>query len=209
MLGKGAAGPHDVRRCEAAGSTGRTSASRARVRRVASSARKTPAPRRRRPVRRRPPPPGHRPRRPGSSPHAHARVARIDARAALALPGVLAVFTPPMRRNSGPVSRRWSASRAGRATRIPCLPVRSSATWARQSRSWRLRTPTSPPMLSTLSRRVRAAAGGIGARCHCARAGPRGWRDNVAGVNESAMGDAARVSPRRISSSSPSSPTPA
>ena len=128
------------------------------------------------------------------SPHAHARIVRIDARAALALPGVLAVLTPseapelgagvpPLIREPGwprhhhPVMAGPIVRHVGEAVAVVVADDAYRAADAVEAVSVEY-----DPLP------VAAAPGAEApALVH------DGWRDNVTGVNESAVGDAARA----------------
>ncbi len=128
------------------------------------------------------------------SPHAHARVTRIDARAALALPGVLAVFTPhdapefgagvpPLIREPGwprhhhPLLANPIVRHVGEAVAVVVAEDAYLAADAVEA------VDVEYAPLPVASGPGAAAP----ALVH------EGWRDNVAGVNESAVGDAARA----------------
>ncbi|MET0488369.1 MAG: xanthine dehydrogenase family protein molybdopterin-binding subunit [Candidatus Rokuibacteriota bacterium] len=128
------------------------------------------------------------------SPHAHARVTRIDARAALALPGVLAVFTPhdapefgagvpPLIREPGwprhhhPLLANPIVRHVGEAVAIVVAEDAYLAADAVEA--------------VDVEYAPLPVASGPGATAPALV--HEGWRDNVAGVNESAVGDAARA----------------
>ena len=128
------------------------------------------------------------------SPHAHARVTRIDARAALALPGVLAVLTPgevpelaagvpPLIREPGwprhhhPVLAGPTVRHVGEAVAVVVADDAYRAADAVEA----VAVEYAPLPVAA------APSASPPALVH------DGWRDNVAGVTEGVVGDAARA----------------
>ena len=128
------------------------------------------------------------------SPHAHARIVRIDAGAALALPGVLAVLTatdapelgagvPPLIREPGwprhhhPILAGPIVRHVGEAVAVVLAEDAYRAADAVEA--------------VTVEYAPLPVAAGPGATAPALV--QDGWRDNVAGVTEGVVGDAARA----------------